>query len=58
MTLAANARAIARTTSEQLYIDDTGALRSTRFDDFYFNPGCGAEETQHVFLQGNRLAQR
>ena len=31
---------------------------SSRFGDVYFSAGSGLEETRHVFLQGNRLAER
>lgn len=58
MSLATHNQAIQCTTADQLFIDDKGGLRSTRFDDIYFYPNKGAEETQHVFLNGNQLAQR
>lgn len=31
---------------------------SARFSDRYFSAASGLEETRHVFLQGNRLAER
>ncbi len=31
---------------------------SARFDDRYYSAASGLEETRHVFLQGNRLAER
>ncbi len=31
---------------------------SSRFSDVYFSSDSGLEETRHVFLQGNRLAER
>jgi tRNA 5-methylaminomethyl-2-thiouridine biosynthesis bifunctional protein len=31
---------------------------SRRFSDVYFSNDCGLEEKRHVFLQGNRLAER
>lgn len=31
---------------------------SARFDDRYFSADSGIDETRHVFLQGNRLAER
>jgi tRNA U34 5-methylaminomethyl-2-thiouridine-forming methyltransferase MnmC len=31
---------------------------SDRFGDVYFSNDSGLEETHHVFLQGNRLAER
>jgi tRNA 5-methylaminomethyl-2-thiouridine biosynthesis bifunctional protein len=31
---------------------------SSRFGDVYFSTDSGLEETRHVFLQGNRLAER
>ncbi|MGB5324619.1 MAG: FAD-dependent 5-carboxymethylaminomethyl-2-thiouridine(34) oxidoreductase MnmC, partial [Pseudomonadales bacterium] len=50
--------AIATTTSDALQIDANGALRSARYGDIYFNAQCGAEESMHVFIEGNRLPQR
>lgn len=40
--------------------DDTGeeAPRSAAFDDVYFSRHDGRAETEHVFLDGNRLPQR
>ena len=32
--------------------------RSTRFDDVYYSPAGGDEESQYVFLQGNKLPAR
>ena len=32
--------------------------RSERFDDVYFSAQDGLAETRHVFLDGNKLAQR
>jgi tRNA 5-methylaminomethyl-2-thiouridine biosynthesis bifunctional protein len=58
MTLSANERPIPCTTSDQVTVDASGAVRSLRFDDIYFNPGQGAAEAQHVFIQGNQLEQR
>ena len=58
MTLAANQQVIECTTSEQLFVDRNGGLRSTRFDDIYFHPTSGAEESQYVFLDGNTLSER
>ena len=58
MSLSNHYQAISCTSSEQLIIDDNGGLRSCRFDDIYYNPGQGAEECQHVFLDGNQLQQR
>ncbi|MDG2077951.1 MAG: FAD-dependent 5-carboxymethylaminomethyl-2-thiouridine(34) oxidoreductase MnmC [Pseudomonadales bacterium] len=58
MTLSANERPIPCTTSDQVSVDASGAVRSLRFDDIYFNPGQGAAEAQHVFIQGNQLEQR
>lgn len=58
MSLSNHYQAISCTSSEQLIIDDNGGLRSCRFDDIYYNPGQGAAECQHVFLDGNQLQQR
>lgn len=35
-----------------------GTPRSARFDDVYFSAAGGLDETRHVFLQHNRLAER
>lgn len=35
-----------------------GQPYSSHFDDVYFSGDSGLEETRHVFLQGNRLAER
>ena len=35
-----------------------GLPYSSRFGDVYFSADSGLEETRHVFLQGNRLAER
>jgi len=51
-------QAIECTTRQQLVADESGGLRSLRFDDIYYNPQQGAEESHHVFLDGNRLEQR
>ncbi|MBI3441303.1 MAG: FAD-dependent 5-carboxymethylaminomethyl-2-thiouridine(34) oxidoreductase MnmC [Proteobacteria bacterium] len=37
---------------------DDGGLRSLDFDDIYFQPGQGPEESHYVFLKKNRLAER
>lgn len=58
MTLAANQQVIECTSSDQLFIDRNGGLRSIRFDDIYFHPKSGAEESQYVFLDGNKLSER
>lgn len=42
----------------QLQWSDTGILRSLDFDDVYFQPERGVEESAYVFLQQNRLAER
>lgn len=33
-------------------------LRSSRFDDLYYAANAGAEESAHVFIDGNRLSER
>lgn len=58
MSLAKSQQRIQCTSSAHLFIDERGGLRSTRFNDIYFYPEHGAEETQHVFLQGNQLESR
>ncbi|WP_339488076.1 bifunctional tRNA (5-methylaminomethyl-2-thiouridine)(34)-methyltransferase MnmD/FAD-dependent 5-carboxymethylaminomethyl-2-thiouridine(34) oxidoreductase MnmC [Pseudomonas sp. EL_65y_Pfl2_R95] len=42
----------------QLDWDDQGRPLSSVFDDVYFSPQQGIEETRHVFLHNNDLAQR
>ena len=58
MSLANHNQAISCTSSQQLSVDDNGGLRSCRFDDIYYYAGQGAEECEHVFLNGNQLEQR
>ncbi|MBT5922414.1 MAG: bifunctional tRNA (5-methylaminomethyl-2-thiouridine)(34)-methyltransferase MnmD/FAD-dependent 5-carboxymethylaminomethyl-2-thiouridine(34) oxidoreductase MnmC [Cellvibrionales bacterium] len=58
MSQTSHNQAICCTSSEQLIIDDNGGLRSSRFEDIYYTAGQGAEECEHVFLQGNNLQQR
>ncbi len=38
--------------------DDEGKLVSGEFNDFYFSPQGGLDESRHVFLGGNNLPQR
>lgn len=52
------ANAITSTTSDQLSVDSKGGLRSSRFDDIYYNAKAGAEESRYVFLEGNHLTER
>ncbi|PJZ26720.1 bifunctional tRNA (5-methylaminomethyl-2-thiouridine)(34)-methyltransferase MnmD/FAD-dependent 5-carboxymethylaminomethyl-2-thiouridine(34) oxidoreductase MnmC [Leptospira hartskeerlii] len=37
---------------------ENGTPVSREFDDIYFSPENGLEETKHVFLKGNRLEER
>lgn len=37
---------------------ENGTPVSREFDDIYFSPENGLEETRHVFIQGNRLEER
>ncbi|TGJ98790.1 bifunctional tRNA (5-methylaminomethyl-2-thiouridine)(34)-methyltransferase MnmD/FAD-dependent 5-carboxymethylaminomethyl-2-thiouridine(34) oxidoreductase MnmC [Leptospira langatensis] len=37
---------------------ENGTPVSSQFDDIYFSPENGLEETRHVFLNGNRLEER
>lgn len=46
------------TTSTQLDCRNDGGIYSSRFNDFYYSPGQGAEESLHVFIEGNQLNQR
>ncbi len=39
-------------------VEDGSGLRSQHFDDIYFQPEAGLEESNHVFLNGNHLADR
>ena len=41
---------IEATTSDQLFTDRNGGLRSTRFDDIYYHPGQGAEAVSYTHL--------
>lgn len=38
--------------------DESGQPISTRFDDVYFSQSNGLKETQYVFLEANKLAER
>jgi len=40
------------------HFDDAGRLIAPKYDDVYFSAQDGLAETQHVFLEGNRLAER
>jgi tRNA 5-methylaminomethyl-2-thiouridine biosynthesis bifunctional protein len=40
------------------HFDDAGRLIAPDFEDVYFSAEDGLAETRHVFLDGNRLAQR
>jgi tRNA 5-methylaminomethyl-2-thiouridine biosynthesis bifunctional protein len=40
------------------HFDDDGRLIAPQYDDVYFSAEDGLAETRHVFLEGNRLAQR
>ncbi|MFZ6049201.1 bifunctional tRNA (5-methylaminomethyl-2-thiouridine)(34)-methyltransferase MnmD/FAD-dependent 5-carboxymethylaminomethyl-2-thiouridine(34) oxidoreductase MnmC [Pseudomonas sp. CR3202] len=42
----------------QLDWDEQGQPLSREFDDVYFSPASGIDETHHVFLAGNDLARR
>lgn len=42
----------------QIHFNDQGLPISDAFDDIYFSTQDGAAESDYVFLQGNRLAQR
>lgn len=42
----------------RLHWDEQGQPLSSAFDDVYFSRESGLEETRHVFLQHNRLAER
>ncbi len=42
----------------QLDWDEQGQPLSREFDDVYFSPASGIDETRHVFLAGNDLARR
>ncbi|MDF1644409.1 MAG: bifunctional tRNA (5-methylaminomethyl-2-thiouridine)(34)-methyltransferase MnmD/FAD-dependent 5-carboxymethylaminomethyl-2-thiouridine(34) oxidoreductase MnmC [Pseudomonadales bacterium] len=38
--------------------NDTGQPYSTEYQDIYFSRTSGLDETEHVFIEGNRLRQR
>ncbi|AOE83932.1 bifunctional tRNA (5-methylaminomethyl-2-thiouridine)(34)-methyltransferase MnmD/FAD-dependent 5-carboxymethylaminomethyl-2-thiouridine(34) oxidoreductase MnmC [Pseudomonas sp. TCU-HL1] len=42
----------------QLDWDEQGQPLSREFDDVYFSPASGIDETHHVFLDGNDLSRR
>lgn len=44
--------------SEHIHWNEKGQPQSTQFDDVYFSPLNGLEETRYVFLEHNQLAQR
>lgn len=44
--------------SPQLRFEDSGIPRSGTFADSYFSRDGGAQETEHVFIDGSSLAQR
>ena len=58
MSLAEHHAPIVCTSSTDLQINERGGLRSKRFDDFYFLPNKGLEESDYVFIQGNQLPTR
>ncbi len=58
MSQAKNHQAISCTTSDQIIIEGNGGIKSCRFDDIYFHPRHGAEESQYVYLEGNHLDRR
>ncbi len=39
-------------------LSEEGGWRSLTFDDVYFLPGCGEDESRYVFIEGNQLEQR
>ena len=45
-------------TDDVPHFDDAGRLIASRYDDVYFSAEDGLAETRHVFLEGNRLAER
>jgi len=45
-------------THAQIDWDDQGRPHSRQYDDVYFSKNEGIEETQHVFLEQNRLRER
>ena len=42
----------------QVEFNDSGTPVATHFDDVYFSNDSGIDETQHVFVAGNDLAER
>lgn len=44
--------------SADIQWQEDGTPRSGQFDDVYFSTADGLEETRHVFIQGNQLADR
>ena len=39
-------------------LDANGQPRSDHYQDIYYNPGAGFAESEHVFINGNRLHER
>ena len=42
----------------RLTLDANGQPRSDHYQDIYYNPGAGFAESEHVFINGNRLHER
>ena len=45
-------------TEPDLQWSDSGQPFSTEYQDIYFSESSGLDETEHVFIEGNRLRQR
>ena len=42
----------------QVHFNESGTPVADHFDDVYFSNDSGIDETQHVFVAGNDLAER
>tara|TARA_B100002019_G_scaffold193130_1_gene167139 strand:- start:1617 stop:3713 length:2097 start_codon:yes stop_codon:yes gene_type:complete len=58
MNLNKNFQPIQCTSSDDINITQNGEILSRRFEDIYFFPKKGAEETDHTFLNGNNIPKR
>lgn len=47
-----------RLQAANVHFNDAGTPVADHFDDVYFSNDSGCDETQHVFVEGNDLAQR
>ena len=58
MNLNKNFQPIECTKIEDIKISDSGEIISKNFNDIYFYPNKGSEETEHTFINGNNITRR